>query len=178
MSVIQEDIDNRSVALYIKAGKITSSVLAKAMLAIVGKINKSRNAPKIGEQSLKQLLRGAKGGTLSSVEITDNNIKDFDPIARKYSIGYALQKDDSTQPPTWVVLFKCKDVDAMTAAFKEFSKKVLAQEAEQKPSVKEAVREHNRNKVAVKVQAKSKDAVDKNAIRVKVKGKDKGVPEL
>jgi len=174
---IQEDIDNKSVALYIKAGKLTSSLLAKAMLSVIHKIQKSRDAPKIGEQSLKQLTKSANGGALSSVEITDDNIKDFDPIARKYGIGYALQKDDSTQPPTWVVLFKCKDVDAMTAAFKEFSKKVLEKEADKKPSVREAVREHNRNKVAVKVQAKDK-GIDKNAVRVKVKGRDKGVPEL
>ncbi|MCL2858025.1 MAG: PcfB family protein, partial [Oscillospiraceae bacterium] len=107
----------------------------------------------------------------------DDNIKDFDPIARKYGIGYALQVDDSTQPPTWVVLFKCKDVDAMTAAFKEFSKKVLEKEADKKPSVREAVREHNRTKTAVKIQAKDK-GIDKNAIKVRVKSKDKGVPEL
>jgi len=177
VSIIQEDIDNKSVALYIKAGKLTSQVLAKAMLGIIHKIQKARDAPKIGEQSLKQLTKSAKGGTLSSVEITNDNIKDFDPIARKYGIGYALQVDDSTQPPTWVVLFKCKDVDAMTAAFKEFSKKVLEKENDKKPSVREAVREHNRNKTAVKVQAKDK-GIDKNAVRVKVKGRDKGVPEL
>ena len=161
MITIQEEIDNKSVALYIKAGKLTSQVLAKAMLAALRKIQKARDAPKIGEQSIKQL---SKGGTLSSVEITDDNIKDFDPIARKYGIGYALQKDDSTDPPRWLVLFKCKDVDAMTAAFKEFSKKTLAKENDKKPSVRQAVREH-------------KEA-SKNAIRVKIKHKDKGVPEL
>ena len=174
MPIIQEDIDNKSVALYIKAGKITSSLLAKAMLAALKKMQKARDAPKVGEQSLKQL---SKGGTLSSVEITDDNIKDFDPIARKYGIGYALQKDDSTEPTTWTVFFKCKDVDAMTAAFKEFSKKVLEKEADKKPSVRDEVREHNRNKVAVKVQAKDK-GIDKNAVKVRVKGRDKGVPEL
>ena len=160
MVTIQEDIDNRSIALYIKAGKITSSLLAKAMLGIVRKIQDARNAPKIGEQSLKRL---SKGGTLSSVEITDDNIKAFDPIARKYGIGYALQKDDSTVPPRWLVLFKCKDVDAMTAAFKEFSKKTLQKEAD-KPSVKDAMREHKE--------------INKNAIRVQIKHKDRGVPEL
>jgi len=159
--VIQEEIDNKSVALYIKAGKLTSQVLAKAMLATLRKIQKARDAPKVGEQSLKQL---SKGGTLSSVEITDDNIKDFDPIARKYGIGYALQKDDSTVPPRWLVLFKCKDADAMEAAFKEFCKKTLAKEADKKPSVREAVREHRE--------------AGKNAVRVKIKTKDRGVPEL
>jgi hypothetical protein len=158
--VVQEEIDNKSIALYIKAGKITAQLLAKALVAIVHKVDDGINGERIGAQSLKRL---SKGGTLSSIEITDDNIKAFDPIARKYGIGYSLQKDSSTDPPRWLVLFKCKDVDAMTAAFKEFSKKTLTKEAD-KPSVRDTMREHKE--------------MSKNAVKVKIKQKDRGVPEL
>jgi hypothetical protein len=44
-------------------------------------------------------------------------------------------KDVSETPPKWLVFFRAKDVDAMTAAFKDFSHKMLKREAE-KPSVR------------------------------------------
>lgn len=157
---MQEELEHKSIALSIQSGKITSRVLAKAMVAALRKMKDAQNAPKVGKQSLKQL---AKGGTLSSVEITDENIKAFDPIARKYGIGYSLKRDDSIEPPRWNVFFRAKDVDAMTAAFKEFSAKTLAKE-KGKSSVKEAVKEHRE-------QAK-------NAVKVQVKRRGRGVPEL
>ena len=157
---MQDDVNNRSIALYIKSGKVTSQILAKAMLAVLRKMKEKRNCPKVGEQSIKRLT---KGGAVSSIEITDANIKEFDPIARKYGIGYALQKDDSTIPPRWLVLFKAKDVDAMTAAFKEFSKKALQKEND-KPSVRDAMHMYEEE--------------NRDANRAIIRHRDRGVPEL
>jgi len=60
------------------------------MQAALRKMKQPRNTPKPGRQSLKQL---SKGGPLSSVEITDDNIKAFDPVSRKYYVSYELKKD-------------------------------------------------------------------------------------
>lgn len=49
-------------------------------------------------------------------------------------IRLALKKDSSTQPPRYLVFFKGRDADVMTAAFKEFSAKQLSQE--KKPSIR------------------------------------------
>ena len=156
---IQEDIENRSIALAIKTARVTEQVLAKAMLALLQKMKQSMDTPKEGQQSIKQL---SKGGTLSSVEVTEGNIKGFDPIARKYGISYALQRDKS-DPTRWMVFFKAKDADAMTAAFKEFSSKTLKREAD-KPSVRDTMRDF-REKM-------------KNAVKDKIRVKHRGGPEL
>jgi len=37
-------------------------------------------------------------------------------VARKYSIDYSLKKDKSVDPPKYLVFFRAKDVDVMTAA--------------------------------------------------------------
>jgi hypothetical protein len=37
-------------------------------------------------------------------------------------VDFALKRDDSETPPKWMVFFKAKDADALTAAFKEYSK--------------------------------------------------------
>jgi hypothetical protein len=62
-----------------------------------------------------------KGSELSNIEITDNNIRSFERVARKYGIDYSLKRDKSTDPPKYLVFFRAKDADVMTAAFKEYS---------------------------------------------------------
>ncbi|MDL2258993.1 PcfB family protein, partial [Eubacteriales bacterium OttesenSCG-928-K08] len=114
-------------------GKITGRLLAKAMAATLRQIRKARDAP--GRQSFKQL---AKGGTLQNIEIADENIKAFEPVARKYGIRYKLVKDASETPPKWMVFFRAKDADAMTAAFREFASITLKRETT-RPSVREAM---------------------------------------
>lgn len=44
--------------------------------------------------------------------------------ARKYRVDYAVKKDRSVSPLKYLVFFKTRDADALTAAFTEYSKKV------------------------------------------------------
>lgn len=144
---MQEDLNQKSVALSIKSTKITAKVLAKAMILAIRHMEKrkrmrsvssknqksQRDSPKVykGKQTLKQLSRN---GNLQNLEITEQNIKFFEPVARKYNIDYALHKDSSENPPKWLVFFKAKDADVLTLAFKEFSAKVLKKQEKAKDS--------------------------------------------
>jgi len=87
---MQEELENKSVSLAIKTTKFTAMGFAVAMRLMLRQIQKERDKP--GEMSLKQL---SKGGSLSEVEVTDNSIKSFDPVARKYGIHYTLRKDSA-----------------------------------------------------------------------------------
>jgi hypothetical protein len=156
---LQEDLENKSVALTTKAAKITAQILAKLMQAALRKMRASSGKLQEGKQSMKQL---AKGGALSNVEITDDNIKAFDPVARKYKISYSLKKDATTDPPRWLVFFRAKDVDSMTAAFKEFSAKMVKHEKD-KPSVREDMqkkREKIKNVVRDKTKHKHREGLE------------------
>jgi hypothetical protein len=157
---LQEDLENRSVALTTKATKLTAQALAALMRAALRKMKESRGKPKEGKQSMKQL---ARGGSLSSVDVTDENIKAFNPVARKYGISYSLKRADSSEPPRWVVFFRAKDADAMTGAFKEFSSKMVKRETD-RPSVRETMRDL-REKIA-------------NAVRGRTRHKHREGPEL
>lgn len=55
-------------------------------------------------------------------------------MARKYGVDFAVKKDRTVQPSKYLVFFKARDADALTAAFKEFSAKAVRQQA-RKPSV-------------------------------------------
>lgn len=89
------------------------------------KMQKARDGPVIphGKQSVKELIGQNQG--VSNIEINDPSIKDFDRIARKYGVDYAIKKDRSCDPPKFLIFFKSKDADALTAAFNEYAGKKI-----------------------------------------------------
>jgi hypothetical protein len=127
---VQEQINEKSVALYIKAGKLTGRVLAQTMKEFLKKAREP-TPPKHGKQSVKSLTK--QGASLSNIEISGENIGDFKKTARKYNVDFALKRDDAETPPKWLVFFKAKDADALTAAFNEYSKITLKRTKSKEP---------------------------------------------
>ena len=125
---MQEQVNERSVALCSRGAKMTGRTLAKMMQAYLRHLQKAKNnkkakPPKQGIQSLNSLKR--HGASLADIEVTGDNIGDFRRIARKHNLDFALKKDGSVDPPNWIVFFKSKDDKALNSAFKEYSKAVL-----------------------------------------------------
>ena len=120
---MQEEVQSRTVTLSINATKLTARTLKQALSKFLAykssKHKETKDVTPHGKQSVKQLARQNQG--LTNIEITDKNIKDFDRVARKYGIDYALKKDKTVTPPKYLVFFKAKDADALTAAFKEYT---------------------------------------------------------
>ena len=86
-----------------------------------------------GKQSVKQLIGQNQG--VSTIEITDPSIKEFERIARKYGVDFAVKKDRSCDPPKYLIFFKARDADALTAAFTEYTQKKVRKA--ERPSVLE-----------------------------------------
>lgn len=135
---MQEEVENRTVTLVISATKLTGRVLKAAVAKFLAhqkaKIAEKKRAGPVkptGKQTVKQLVGQNQG--VANIEISDKNIKDFDRVARKYGVDYAVKKDSSVSPPKWLVFFKARDADALTAAFTEFAAKTVKRE--QRPSV-------------------------------------------
>ena len=99
---------------------------------------RSRDSPVTpkGKQTVKQLIGQNQG--VSNIEINDPSIRDFERIARKYGVDYAVKKDRSTSPPKYLIFFKARDADALTAAFSEYTqRKVKKADRSERPSVLE-----------------------------------------
>lgn len=128
---MQEDLEQKTVAITVTAVKMTAKLLAKALAAAVRQMQK----PPRGKQTVKQLARQNAG--MTNIEITDGNIKSFERVARKYGVDFALKRDNGS-PPRWLVFFKARDADALTAAFNEFSRDTLKRQS--RPSVRETMR--------------------------------------
>ena len=156
---MQDEINEKTIALYIKTGKLTAQTLQKAMKSLLAQGKKQLSKQPHGKQTLKQLVKQNAG--VSNIEITESNIKAFESTARKYGIDFALKKDTTETPPRYLVFFKGRDADVLTAAFKEFSAKKLTQE--KKPSIRRLL------------STLKEAAQGKNAERAKVKNKDREV---
>ena len=132
---MQEEVDQKTIALSMKTGKLTAQVLQAALKKYLQHRAKSKTKLHHGQQSLKQLKK--HGAALSNIEITEANIGAFKPCAKKYGVDFALRKDKTTQPPHYVVIFKSKDADNLEHAFREFTAKTLSKE--QRPSIRKVL---------------------------------------
>ena len=137
---MQEEVESRTVNLAISTTKLTGRTLTAAVFKYLRhrekvKAQKAVEIPS-GKQTVKELLGQNQG--VSSIDIAKTDLKGFEGIARKYGIDYAIRKDKSVDPPKYLVFFKAKDADAMTAAFKEYSAKIMNRS--RRPSVLKQLR--------------------------------------
>ena len=125
---MQEEVENKTLTLAINGSKLTGRMFKSAISKYLahrreGKQQKrrSRDSPVIphGKQTVKQLIGQDQG--VSNIEINDPTIKDFERIARKYGVDYAIKRDRSSDPPRFLIFFKSRDADALTAAFNEYA---------------------------------------------------------
>ena len=156
---MQEEVENRTVTLAITTTKLTGSVLKLAILKFLeAQKNKSRDSPKIphGKQSVKDLAKQNQG--MNNIEITDKNIKSFEKSARKYGVDFAVKKDKSVKPAKYLVFFKGRDADAITAAFTDFTAKMVRKA--ERPSVLAQLRKFTelvKNTVSNRVKNKDRE---------------------
>ena len=127
---MNEQINEKTVALSVKGAKITGRVLARAMRAFLKRAREP--TVKHGKQSIKSLTK--QGASLANVEVSGDDIGTFKRTARKYNIDFSLKRDDSETPPKWIVFFRAKDSQAIESAFKEFSAVTLKYKTK-KPSM-------------------------------------------
>ena len=161
---MQEEVTSKTVALIVDGAKMSEQVFEKAVKKFLEEVQKSRQ-PKIyrGKQTLKQLA-GQNAG-LANIEISDRNIKAFTHVAKKYHVDFALKKDTAAEQPRYLVFFKSRDADAITAAFQEFASRRMGRE--ERPSIRERLNQA-REQTEQKAEHRTVD-------REKVKVKDRSV---
>lgn len=112
---MQEEVTQKTIGLVIKTAKLDANVLKAAMRMYLN--HRKQKAQKThGKTSVKKLV----GEGVSTIEVTDGNIKSFERVACKYNVDFAVKKDKTTDPPKYVVFFKGRDADAVAQVFKEF----------------------------------------------------------
>ena len=158
---MQEEVENKTLMLMINgtkfSGRMLHTAVSKYMAHCKEKRLQKRDVIPHGKQSVKQLIGQNQG--VSNIEINDPSIREFDRIARKYNVDYAVKKDKGSDPPKFLIFFKSRDADALTAAFEEYTQKqvrkasrpsVLQRLASFKELVKNAVVDREKRKEQVR----------------------------
>ena len=97
---MQEEVTQKTIALVVKTAKLDASVLKSAMKMYLN--HRKQKAQKThGKTSVKKLVGDGVG--VSSIEVTDGNIKSFERVAKKYNVDFAIKKDKTTEPPKYLV---------------------------------------------------------------------------
>lgn len=134
---MQEEVENRTVNLAISTTKLTGRSVVSGIRRYLQHREKvkarkgGRDAAIHGKQSVKKLLSQNQGAT--NAEIDKEGIKDFERLAKKYGVDFAVRKDKSVEPPRYLVFVRSKDSDALDAICKEHQARALTKD--KKPSV-------------------------------------------
>ena len=136
---MQEDIENRAVNLAISTTKLSFRTILKVG-AYINSQYKARAAAiedevPTGKQTVRDLIGQNQG--VSSVPIEKTGIRDFEKVARKYGIDFAITKNRSQKPPQYTVFFKASDAAVLNAAIDEYGAKYLKKQS--RPSVLKAL---------------------------------------
>ena len=154
---MQEEVTQKTIALVFKASRLSADALQKAMKAYLE--GRKHKPPPHGKISVKKLIGQGQGA--KSIEITDENIKSFSRIAKKYNVDFSVKRDRTTQPPKYLVFFKGKDADVITQAFKEFVK--VNEKKKQRVSIRAKLKQFQKN-----------IAQDNDRERTRERNKDRG----
>jgi len=132
---LQEEVENRTVNLAISTTKLTMRTVMAGIRKYLQhrERTKARSSDKTphGKQSVKDLLGQNQGAT--NVEVEKTGIKDFERLAKKYGVDFAVRKDKSVDPPRYLVFVRAKDAEALDAICKEHQARSMTKG--KKPSV-------------------------------------------
>ena len=136
MAVNNDEINEKSINLAVRVSKLTADEIKKALEKLINVLSSPDKKPepelKPGKQTLKQLSKHNDG--LSSMELTDPNLRLLYREMKKHHIDFAAVKDGKGKN---TLFFKGKNADVMTRAFNQYTQKVIRHE--NKPSIKKSL---------------------------------------
>ena len=162
---MQEEVENRTLTLIVSGTKFSGRTLGAAISRYLAhrsasKCRTSAAAPRKpnaavthrGKQTVKQLVGQGQG--VNTVELEGSSVRDFDRVARKYGVDYAIKRDRSADPPKYLIFFKARDDAALTAALQEYAQVKIKKAS--RPSVRQKL-EHFRSMIKKPVKDTEKN---------------------
>lgn len=137
---MNEEVNRKTIAIAVKAEKLTEELFSN----VIKKLANHQKPLKKSKQTLNQLIE--HNTPLSNLDVSGKNLRAFSAVARKYKIDFAVKKDNTEEPPKYLIFFKAKDANTVNKAFKEYAYKIT----HAKPSLMKSLQN-------ARQQAKNKD---------------------
>ena len=117
-------MSRQTIAVSVKASKLTARALAYVVAAVGRKIAKEHRKAQTphGKQSVRKLM--GHGG--------------FDKVARKWGVDYAIRRVGDQK---YLLLFKARQADAITGCFAEYSRLELKRAKSRQTPIREQLRQ-------------------------------------
>ena len=142
--LVNEEVADKTVRLAISTTKLTVRTICRALSKYLQhrknkKANKAVKDDHIkGKQSVKQLIGQNQG--VSSLPVGETGLKDFERIAKKYGVDFAIVKDKTVTPTKYMVFFKARDADAIAQVLAEYTAKQMKKQSQNRPSILNALK--------------------------------------
>ena len=126
----------QTIAVSVKASKLTARALAYVVAAVGRKIAKEHRKAQTphGKQSVRKLM--GHGGDINAIEVDTPKL--FDKVARKWGVDYAIRRVGDEK---YLLLFKARQADAITGCFAEYSRLELKRAKSQQTPIREQLRQ-------------------------------------
>ena len=143
---MQEEVEKKSVHLAIRVAGASLKAVFRELMKQKDKLkaelkSKAASEPEspTGKQSVKELIGQGQG--VSSMDLESDGIREFNKIAKKYGVDFAMVKDKNADPPKYTCFFKAKDADAILKVMDEYTNKQMKrQKRAERPSVLEKLK--------------------------------------
>lgn len=125
---ISKESAKKTVRIAVRVSQPSLKLFLRALKISVGKSSEALGEklhPTKGKQSVKTLIRQGQG--VSSIPLAEKGLKDFNKIAGKYGVDFAVVKDSKSEPAVYTIFFKAKDMDVITRIMQDYSAKQVKQ---------------------------------------------------
>lgn len=125
---ISKESAEKTVRIAVRVSQPSLKLFLRALKISVGKSSEAvgeKLHPTKGKQSVKTLIRQGQG--VSSIPLAEKGLKDFNKIAGKYGVDFAVVKDSKSEPAVYTIFFKAKDMDVITRILQDYSAKQVKQ---------------------------------------------------
>lgn len=137
--MVNEEISDKTIRLAITTTKLTVRAIVRGLTKFV-QYHQKKKAQRLskdnhiqGKQSVKELIGQNQG--VSSLPVGETGLKDFERIANKYGVDFAIVKDKTVEPVKYTVFFKARDADAIAQVLAEYTAKQMKKQSQNRPSI-------------------------------------------
>ena len=116
--MVNEEISEKTVRIFVRVTELSAREIEKYLSKYLSeqkqkRANKAVEKKTTGKQTVKQLIGQNQG--VSSLPVGETGLKDFERIAKKYGVDFAIVKDKTTTPKKYMVFFKMEKTYMMCA---------------------------------------------------------------
>lgn len=141
---VNREVVDKTVSISFRAASFTIGTFNRAIKSYLQEIERQNkpNAKKEphGKMSLDKLV--SLGAGANSIEMKKEDMKDFEKVAKKYQVDYAIRVDKSVDPPKYHIFFKGKDLDVISQVLREYT--ANQEKRKERVSLRERLKEKKR----------------------------------